>query len=95
MMQNNSFFGLGFWAKWVMGLMIVAGLTSRAETDPKYYAVMASATVQSSPAQITLKWSGDERATGYSVARKNGGSWNTIASLGGSDTSFTDSSVSA
>ena len=94
-MQNHSFHQLAFWAKWLLGLTLLAAINLRAEIDPKYYAVMASATVQSSPAGITLKWSGDERATGYVVARKNGGSWSTIANLNGTATSFTDSNVSA
>ncbi|MDX1952833.1 MAG: hypothetical protein SFY81_11675 [Verrucomicrobiota bacterium] len=67
----------------------------RAEVDPKYYAVMVSASVQSSPARVTLTWASDERATGYTVSRKgkNATSWSQIATLPGSATTYTDSNV--
>ena len=66
----------------------------RAETDPKFYAVMVTAQVQSSPAKITLTWSGDARATGYTISRNSGGSWTTVGNVSGTTTSWTDSNVS-
>ena len=55
---------------------------------------MVSAQVQSSPARITLSWSGDDRATGYTISRNSGGSWATVGNVGGTTTSWTDSNVS-
>lgn len=93
-MKNKSLFAHWFW-----GLFCLMGLsvsTLRAETDPKFYAVMVSAQVQSSPAQITLRWGSDGNATGYSISRKpkGNGSWSTVANVGGSTTSWTDTGVS-
>src|SRR5688572_1430118 len=62
--------------------------------EPKLYAVMVTAQVQSSPAQITLQWSGDSSATGYQIARNNGNGWSEVGSVGGGTTSWTDSNVS-
>ena len=77
-------------------LLSVAIQTAYSDTDPKFYAVQASANVQVSPPQITLVWSPDSNATGYSVSRKSPGSsaWGGPSSLPGSATSFVDSSVS-
>jgi hypothetical protein len=68
-----------------------------ADTDPKFYAVQASAQVQLSPPQITLLWAADSNATGYSVYRKapSESSWGPGTSLASSATSYVDSSVSA
>jgi hypothetical protein len=89
---------LGFCTTWVFRtfsiLFASVLLSARAETDPRYYAVMVSAQVQSSPAQIQLRWEGDNRATGYTIARRDGGSWNNVGNAGGSATSWTDSNVS-
>src|SRR5205814_7492643 len=54
-----------FW----LGLHVI-GANVRAETSPEYYAVEASASVQVSPPQITLNWSADWNATGYTIFRK-------------------------
>jgi hypothetical protein len=68
-----------------------------AETSPRYYAVEASARVQSSPPKITLEWPADERATSYRVYRKPLGasSWTPLGSLQGNGTVYTDTAVSA
>jgi hypothetical protein len=88
----------GFCTKWVLFLagVICFGFNAvlRADTDPKYYAVMVTAQVQSSPAQITLQWSSDGNATGYEISRNNGSGWNTVGSVGGGSSSWTDSNVS-
>ncbi|MEO7558213.1 MAG: Calx-beta domain-containing protein [Gammaproteobacteria bacterium] len=62
----------------------------------KDYSVQASATVQKSPAQITLTWPQDFNATGYTVYRKafNATTWNSVAALPGSATGYTDTTVS-
>lgn len=67
--------------------------TVRAETDPKNYAVMTHAEVSASPARITLKWNADAAATGHTIARRNGNSWDTVATVGGSTLTWTDSNV--
>lgn len=78
-----------------MGLVCLLVQTRiSAETDPKFYAVMVSAEVQTSPAKITLKWNSDGNATGYEISRRNGNSWSSVGSVGGSTTSWTDSNVS-
>ncbi|MGZ8940158.1 MAG: C25 family cysteine peptidase, partial [Limisphaerales bacterium] len=86
---------LGFSKGWALGLLIgVTALCARAETDPKFYAVMATAQVQTSPASITISWNSDGNATGYTIARRSGNSWGDIATVGGSTHSWTDSNVS-
>jgi len=72
------------------------GLSARAETNPKYYAVEVSATVQAAPPQITLKWAPDSNATGYTVSRKapTATSWTQVTTLAGSATAWPDVSVS-
>src|SRR5689334_1167920 len=80
---------------WTVSLLFLEKTV--ADTDPKYYAVQASATVQTDPPQINLSWSADGNATGYTVSRKaiEAGSWGPGVSLGGSATGFTDSAVVA
>lgn len=68
-------------------------LLSQSATD---CAVQISASVQTSPAQITLNWPGNATTTGYTVYRKlkNSASWGaSIASLSGTVTQFVDASV--
>src|SRR5688572_12182344 len=81
--------------KWLFGIAsaLVLSLATRAETDPKFYAVMANAEVQTSPAQVTLRWDAGSNATGYTIARRNGNSWSTVATLPGSALSWTDANV--
>jgi hypothetical protein len=70
---------------------------SRADTDPKWYAVEASAAVQVNPPQVALSWPADVNATGYVVSRKMVGdeAWGPGTSLAGSATSFVDANVSS
>src|SRR5262245_48283661 len=70
-------------------------LELRAEVNPEYYAVEASATVQTSPVQITLNWAPDWNAAGYTISRKakDAASWTQFQALGGMATGFTDISV--
>jgi hypothetical protein len=79
-------------------LLVIGGLGSvntHAETNPRFYAVEVSATVQPSPAQITLRWTSDVNAAGYNIYRKapSATSWSHITSLGASATTWTDSNV--
>ncbi len=61
------------------------------------YAVQISATVQESPAKITLTWPQDTSGTpgSYTIYRRNSGStsWGSGTTLAGSATSWADSSV--
>jgi hypothetical protein len=61
--------------------------------------VQVSATVQESPARITLSWPQDTSGTpgSYTVYRKSAGStsWGGGTSLSGSTTTYTDTSVAA
>src|SRR5688572_14159645 len=62
------------------------------------YAVQVSATVESSPAKITLSWPQDTLATpsSYTIYRKVPGatSWGSGTALAGSATSYADTGVS-
>jgi Glycosyl hydrolase family 9/Bacterial Ig domain/Cellulase N-terminal ig-like domain len=62
------------------------------------YAVQVSATAETSPAKVTLNWPQDSQGTpnNYIISRKapNGTSWQSLATLPGSTTSYTDTSVS-
>ncbi|MDB6040976.1 MAG: hypothetical protein JWM99_4817, partial [Verrucomicrobiales bacterium] len=71
--------------------------TGFAETDPKFYAIQASAIVQAAPAQITLSWPADPNATGYTISRKAPGTatWGTPINLPGTVLAYTDSAVVA
>lgn len=73
-------------------------LQAPAQTYAENLSVMLRAQVQDSPAQIKLFWPAHASATGYKVYRKlpSAGSWGSIlATVPGSDTSYTDNSVSA
>ena len=82
-------------------LLFFCGLASsvptRGETNPRFYAVEVSATVQTVPAQVTLKWTADSNASGYSIYRKtpSGTSWNFVTSLGGTAATWTDGNVAS
>jgi len=70
--------------------------TTRADST-WVYAVQLSATVQSSPPEITLRWPPDQYgANSYTVYRKAKAatSWGTaVTTLAGSETNYTDSNV--
>jgi hypothetical protein len=75
--------------------LLLAGFPLRAETNPRYYAVEVSATVQTAPAQITLQWAADPYATSYTISRKTPAAtaWTQLTSLGGSINSWSDPNV--
>jgi hypothetical protein len=78
----------------ILSGVLCLAMEVRGDTDPKFYAVMATAQARTSPPQITLSWSADGNATGYEISRNNGGSWNVVASTDGNASSWTDSNVS-
>jgi hypothetical protein len=70
---------------------------SIAQTNSYKNVVLASATVQNSPAEITLAWPSYSTATSYSVYRKtpSANSWGSaLTTLSGTATSYADNSVS-
>src|SRR6266480_6101826 len=80
--------------------LVAIGITTRVAraVEPTWnYAVQVSASVQTSPAQITLSWPQDTSGTpnSYTVYRKAPGatSWGGGTTLFGSATSFVDSGV--
>lgn len=98
--MEQKIYRLGALKNWVGKVFIAflfasALLNARAETDPKFYAVMVSAQVQESPAQIRLGWGSDPNATSYSISRRNGGSWSSVGNAAGNATGWTDGNVSA
>ncbi len=76
-------------------LLCGLGMSARAETNPRFYAVEVSATVQAAPAQIRLSWALDANATGYTIYRKapTATSWTQFATLAGSAASWSDQNV--
>src|SRR5258706_4908079 len=68
---------------------------SRAENDPRLYAVEVTAAVQTAPAQVQLSWPTDVNATGYSISRRlpTATAWTSLTSLAGSATGYTDGNV--
>lgn len=73
------------------------GLTARAVDNTWDYSVQVTASVQASPAAISLSWPQDSAGvtTGYQVSRKAPGAnaWGAAAQLSGSTTSWTDTAV--
>src|SRR5438445_11627408 len=85
----------------LLGISLLASAvqTSRAVDAVWNYSVEASATVQSSPPQITLSWPQDSVTTpsSYTVYRKvpSATSWGSaVATLSGTQLSYADTSVS-
>lgn len=74
--------------------LLALSIGSAFSAEPRQYAVEITATVQASPAQIHLNWTQGTSASSHTVFRKSGSSWSQVASLGGSVTTWTDSSVS-
>ncbi len=80
-------------------LSIIIGLFAAnllAQTPSQREAVELAATVQASPARITLSWPAFAGATNYTVYRKTKEqqTWgSSVASLGGSTTQYTDNNV--
>lgn len=74
-----------------------ASLSAPAAVDTSY-AVQATATVQISPAQVTLSWTqAPAPATGYAISRKDDGAggWTPLMNVGGTTTTYTDTNVTA
>src|SRR5215469_5261384 len=78
-------------------LVVLASKTYGATEKSIDYSVQVSATVQESPARITLHWLQDSscKPKGYSISRKAPGdiSWGKAISLPGSACEYTDQDV--
>jgi hypothetical protein len=81
----------------IIGVVLSAVTAQTVTAQTWNYAVQVSATVQESPARITLSWSQDTSGTpsSYTVYRKSAGStsWGGGTSLSGSTLTYTDTSV--
>src|SRR3954467_1508877 len=84
-----------------LGLLLCLTLslpTARAVEDVWDYSVQVSATVQSSPAKITLSWPQDTNGvpSSYTIYRRSPGStdWGSGTAIAGSSVSYADSGVS-
>src|SRR5262245_42578348 len=77
----------------VVGLLCGTLPAGRADVDPRSYAVMVSADVQTSPAKINLIWDSDAQATGYSISRRGQNSWEQVGSVGGNVNAWSDANV--
>ena len=81
----------------VLLLALVSVENNLFAADSPDYAVQVSATVQKSPAQITLSWPADPNATDYTVSRKSADStsWGSGSTVSTSVNSYTDTNVAA
>src|SRR6185436_17439023 len=83
---------------WCVGMLTFVAMTLSAQAATPYdYAVKISATVSANPARITLNWVANAGASSYNISRKaiNSPSWTSVAQVGGSATSWTDSNVAS
>ena len=79
-------------------LMLTALLLNSNAGDypPQKYAVELTASIQESPAKITLSWPADPDCQGYQVSKRTLDSgWQTLGYLNGNANSFEDSNVQA
>src|SRR5690348_15522188 len=82
-----------------LGAIVLALPPSKATADETWtYCVEISATVQTSPPQITLHWQNDDSygVTNFTIYRKakNATSWNLLTNVDGSTFTWTDPNVS-
>ncbi len=86
--------------RWQQGAALLVGLhlllwsSPAGDFPPEKYAVQLSATIQESPAKITLTWPGDPDTQKYTVAKRTLDSdWQELGTLSGSTTSFEDTNI--
>jgi hypothetical protein len=67
------------------------------DTPPKFYAVLVSASVQTSPPEIALTWPADPEAASYTIRRKSPDEsrWGAAVSLAGNAASYIDRSAAS
>src|SRR5579859_3210015 len=77
-------------------LALLLAMTAQASLDPTNYVVPLTATVQTTPPQITINWPADPDSLGYTVFRKliTDTSWGSaITTVTNTATGFTDTNV--
>jgi hypothetical protein len=80
----------------IIGAIATFAIRAGAQNSPSDYILPVEATVQASPAIITLNWPADAKAQHFYISRRllgNGDSWALIATLPGSDASYPDKAV--
>lgn len=80
-----------------LSLFLLSQLISSAQSNAELLSVQVSATIQKSPAQITIDWVNDGSASGFNIYRRanTSSSWGSaITSLGAAATSYIDNTVS-
>ena len=80
----------------LISILLLSSYSSVSQTTPKNISLLVSATVQTSPLQITFSWPKDANATSYKVYRKTffSASWGTVfATLTGNDTIWIDNTL--
>ena len=78
-------------------ITISLSLVARGQSNAELLSVQLSATIQKSPAQITIDWVNDGSASGFSVFRRANptvGWGSAIATLGGTANTYIDNTVS-
>lgn len=82
--------------RFILLVIITSCFFDLAAQTPKDCSVELWATVQGSPAQITLNWLANATSTAYAVARKlkSATVWTTLTNLNGSATQYIDNTVS-
>ncbi|HTG45804.1 MAG TPA: fibronectin type III domain-containing protein, partial [Verrucomicrobiae bacterium] len=86
-------------SRWQVGCtrllgILIFGVSILGREIPRKYAVQISAAVQESPARIVLSWPNEGDAISYRVSRRTLDSgWQWVGTLGGADTSYTESNV--
>jgi hypothetical protein len=79
----------------LLALLFIAAQV-HAQLNGKSYSVQLSATIQESPAQITLHWANDANDSAYTVLRRLSitDNWNVVSNLPGTANGYTDTKVS-
>ncbi|HUS37470.1 MAG TPA: hypothetical protein VM680_19135 [Verrucomicrobiae bacterium] len=77
--------------------LLFSSLEASAVDEARLQAVEASVQIQESPAAIRMVWANPERpAARYKISRRTGNDgWSEVATVGGSETGWTDSNVAA
>jgi hypothetical protein len=80
----------------VLAILLLLATRAFAQSTPADYALAVGASVQESPAQITLHWAPDARAVHFYIYRRvlgSGKAWSSIATATPADSSYADKNV--
>jgi hypothetical protein len=80
----------------LLGILLCGAFVNVRSQDVSDFSVRLSATVETSPARISMSWPADRQATSYAVYRKSrdAKTWTSLAGLSGVATNFVDPNVS-